>query len=189
LSRSNRYLERPNRCRELNRSCMELIAIGKVAKPLGIRGEIKIQPLTGDVKRFALLKSVWVGRKEETAVQIEIVSVRVDAGQASISLNGIENIDAAEQLRDQYLFVQKEEIIRLRKGSYFIDDVIGCEVVTEENKMVGEMTGLLSLPAQDVWVVWTGEKEILIPAVKEIVKQVDIRNKRITIHALEGLID
>jgi 16S rRNA processing protein RimM len=168
---------------------MELIAIGRISKPIGRRGEIKIIPLTDDPQRFAILRSVWVGHQDATARQLDVIAVRLNARQAAVSLSGIENADAAEQLRDQYLFVPKEEVIKLRTGSYFIDDVIGCEVVTEEKIKIGEVSDLLSLPANDVWVIWNGEKEILIPAVKEIIKHVDVEKKRIIIHAPEGLLD
>ncbi len=93
------------------------------------------------------------------------------------------------ELRNRYLFVPKEESIKLRPGSYFMDDVIGCEVVTEEQMKIGIVTDLLTLPANDVWVVRNGAKEILIPAVKAIIRKVDVKKKRITIHALEGLLE
>jgi 16S rRNA processing protein RimM len=88
-----------------------------------------------------------------------------------------------------YLFIPKEDAVRLQNGSYFVDDVIGCEVVTEEQTTVGMITDLFSLPMNDLWVIKKDEKEILIPAVKAIIRQVDVKNKRITIHALDGLLD
>jgi len=70
-----------------------------------------------------------------------------------------------------------------------MDDIIGCEVVTEEQMKVGIVADLLSLPANDIWVVQNGKKEFLIPAVKAIIRNVDVKMKRITIHALEGLLE
>ena len=84
---------------------------------------------------------------------------------------------------------RKKDAVKLQNGSYFVDDVIGCEVVTEEQMIVGVITDLLSLPMNDLWVVKKDAKEILIPAVKAIIRQVDIENKRITINALDGLLD
>jgi 16S rRNA processing protein RimM len=168
---------------------MELIAIGRISKPIGTRGEIKILPLTDDPKRFAVLQSVWVGHQESAAKQLDVIAVRIETRQIAVRLSGVENADAAEQIRDQYLFVPKEEVIKLRSGSYFMHDVIGCEVLTQDNVKVGTVSDLFSLPSNDVWLVRNGEKEILIPAVKEIIKQVDIEKKRITIHAVEGLLD
>lgn len=168
---------------------MELIAIGRISKPIGTRGEVKILPLTADPQRFTILRSVWVGHRETAAKQQKVLAARVDSRQIVVSLSGIENANVAEQLRDQYLFVLKEEVVKLRAGSYFMDDVIGCEVVTEDNIKVGKVSDLFSLPANDLWMVWNGKKKILIPAVKEIIWHVDVEKKRITIHALEGLLD
>jgi 16S rRNA processing protein RimM len=168
---------------------MDLIAIGRISKPRGTHGELSVSPLTDDKQRFAGMESIWLGYDETAAEQREIEVVRIDAYQVVVRIKGVETAGEAETLRNKYLFVPQEKIINLRAGTYFIDDVIGCEVVTEDQKRVGRVSDLLTLPANDIWVVDDGEKEILIPAVKEIIRKVDIAEKRITIHALEGLIE
>jgi 16S rRNA processing protein RimM len=168
---------------------MDLIAIGRIAKPIGTRGDVKVLLLTDDQKRFEGLRSVFVGDNEGSALPRDITSLRIDAKQVVLHFGGFESVEEAEQLRDQYLFVPQEESVKLNAGSYFVDEVIGCDVVTEEQKNVGIVTDILALPANDIWVVRNGEKEILIPAVKAIVRRVEIEKKRITIHALEGLIE
>ena len=115
--------------------------------------------------------------------------MRIDSRQIVLSVQGIETVEEAKKITGCYLFVQKENAVQLRDGSYFIDDVIGCEVVTEEQKNIGVITDLLTLPMNDVWVVRKDTKEFLIPAVKSIIRQVDIENKCVTIHALDGLLD
>jgi 16S rRNA processing protein RimM len=169
--------------------CMDLIAIGRISKPIGTQGELKVLPLTDTIQRFVGLQSVWVGCDEMAVDLVEISAVRVDAKQIVVSLQGVESVHEAEKFRNAYIFIPKEKIVTLQPGSYFMDDVLGCEVVTDEQKLVGNITDLLSLPANDVWVVRNGAKEILIPAVKAIIRKVDIKTKRITIHALEGLLD
>jgi 16S rRNA processing protein RimM len=169
--------------------CMDLIAIGRISKPIGTQGEVKILPLTDDKQRFAGLQSVWVGHDATRVEQRDIRAVRIDAKQVVVSLNGIETPHEAKEFRNKYLFVPKEQTIKLRTGSYFMDEVIGCEVVTEEQMNVGIVADLLSLPANDVWVIRNGTKEFLIPAVKAIIRKVDVKMKRITIHALEGLLE
>jgi 16S rRNA processing protein RimM len=169
--------------------CMDLIAIGRISKPIGPRGEMKVLPLTDDKQRFAGLQSVWVGHDATRVEQRDICVVRIDAKQVVVSLNGIETPHEAQEFRNKYLFVPKEHTIKLRTGSYFMDEVIGCEVVTEEQINVGIVDDLLSLPANDVWVVRNGTKEFLIPAVKAIIRKVDVKMKRITIHAIEGLLE
>jgi 16S rRNA processing protein RimM len=168
---------------------MELIAVGRITKPVGTIGEMNVLPFSDVHGRFAELKSVWVGFGESGAKRCEIVTTRIDTKRIIIGLRNIETVDAAKKLCGQYVFVSKENAAHPRKGSYFIDDIIGCEVLTEEQKAVGVVKDVFSLPANDLWSVWNGEKEMLIPAVQAIVKRVDTRNKRIIIHAVEGLID
>jgi 16S rRNA processing protein RimM len=168
---------------------MNLIAIGRCSKPIGTRGEIKIVPLTDDAKRFQNLQSVWVGLDETRAKSYSVTAVRVEAQRVVLSLQGVASSEQAQELRNTYVILPQEETVMLRRGSYFMDDVLECEVVTEEQVLVGKVTDILSFPANDVWVVRKDTKEILIPAVKEIIRKVDVRMKRITIHALEGLLE
>jgi 16S rRNA processing protein RimM len=168
---------------------MHLIAIGRISKPIGTRGEVKILPLTNDKQRFTNLRLVWVGNDESTAEKRTIHTVRIDAKQVVLNFSGIETVGEAELLRDRYLFVPKEKVVKLNIGNYFVDDVIGCEVVTEEQRKIGIVIDLFSLPANDVWIIWNGAKEIMIPAVKSIIRQVDVLKKRITVRALEGLLE
>jgi len=168
---------------------MDLVAIGRISKPIGTRGEVKISPLTPDKQRFMNMPAVWLGHDTAHAVLKKILKVRIDAKQVVLNFYDIGTVEEAEKLKDLYLFVPKEEAIKLQNGSYFVDDVIGCEVVTEEHVNIGMITDLFSLPMNDVWVVKKDAKEILIPAVKAIIRKVDVENKSITIHALDGLFD
>jgi 16S rRNA processing protein RimM len=168
---------------------MDLIAIGRISKPIGTRGDVKILPLTHDTQRFMNLPAVWLGHQAADAESKKVLKVRVDSRLVVINFNGIETVEDAEKIKDWYLFVQKKDAVKLQKGRYFVDDVMGCEVVTEEQSNVGTIRDVLSLPMNDVWVVKKDAKEILIPAVKAIIRQVDIDQKRITVHALDGLFD
>lgn len=168
---------------------MELIAVGKITKPIGTKGDVRVLPFTNNRKRFAILKWVLVGLNESKVNRYSIVKTRTTNEQVNIHLSTIETLDAAEKLRNQYLFVPKEQRVKLHKGSYFIDDIIGCEIFTEAQKVIGIVRDVLSLPANDVWVVWNGEKEILIPAVKAIIRHVDVERKRVIVYALEGLLE
>jgi 16S rRNA processing protein RimM len=104
---------------------------------------MKVLPLTDDKQRFAGLQSVWVGHDATRVEQRDICVVRIDAKQVVVSLNGIETPHEAQEFRNKYLFVPKEHTIKLRTGSYFMDEVIGCEVVTEEQINVGIVDDLL----------------------------------------------
>jgi 16S rRNA processing protein RimM len=168
---------------------MDLIAIGKISKPIGTQGEVKILPLTDKQQRFVNLPSVYLGKNAANTELMNILKVRFDSRQIVLCFQGIGTVEEAKKLTGCYLFVQKENAVKLQDGNYFIDDVIGCEVLTEERKNVGIITDLLTLPMNDVWVVKKDAKELLIPAVKSIIRQVDIEHKRVTIHALDGLLD
>ena len=167
----------------------DLIAIAKILKPVGTRGEVRLLPLTGDRRRLAKLKSVLIGPTVEAARNCTILSVRLDSKFAVITLDGVESVDAAELFREQFLFVEKKDSIRPKSGSYFIDDILGAEVMTEEGVFVGSVREVFRLQANDLWAVWNGEHEILIPAVKTVVKKVDVAEKKIWIHEIEGLLD
>jgi 16S rRNA processing protein RimM len=168
---------------------MDLIAIGRVSKPIGTRGEVKISPLTRDKQRFMNLPAVLLGNDAANATLKKILKVRIDNKQIVLHVDGIGTIEEAEKIKDLYLFIPKEDAAKLQNGNYFVDDILGSEVVTEEQERVGVITDLLSLQMNDIWVVKKGTKEILIPAVKAIIRQVDVKNKRVTIHALDGLLD
>ena len=168
---------------------MELIAIGKIAKPVGIRGELKIIPLTDDLNRFSDLRTVMTGATSERAVERLIVHVRISAQHVVAALDGISSVEEAELLRNDFVYVTEDQKKFPRKGRHFIDRMIGCSVEGEDGSNIGTLTDVLKLPANDVWVVRSGEKEILVPAVKEFVCSIDEAHKRIVIHVIEGLLE
>jgi 16S rRNA processing protein RimM len=168
---------------------MDLVAAGRIIKPVGIRGEVKILPFAENAERFASLKSVWIGLDEKTAEQIDILAVRIDPKFVIVSFDNIKTADEADRLRNSFLFIPKEEEVKPSSGSYFVDDIIGCEIFDENKVKVGIVKDVLSLPANDLWVVKDNEKEILIPAVKAVVRQIDVKNKCIIINSIEGLLE
>jgi 16S rRNA processing protein RimM len=168
---------------------MELIAIAKIIKPIGIRGEVKIQLLTDECDRLLHLTSVWIGKHEESVVERKILRVRQDVKHCIAAFQDVATVEAAEDLRDQFVFVSKGETMQPEAGRYFVDDVLGCEMASQEGKHIGTIVDVLILPANDLWVVRNGIKETLIPAVKAIVKEVDVKRKRVVIDSPEGLIE
>ena len=167
----------------------ELIAVGKILKPVGLLGEVKILPITGDWNRLKKLRSVFLGLQESAVRQVNVASVRIDSRKAVMKFDGIETEEAANTLREQFLFVRKDEMLRPKKGSYLVDDLLGAEVITDEGISVGVVKDVLRMQANDVWSVWNGTREILIPAVKSIVRKVNIQEKKVVIHAMEGLLE
>jgi 16S rRNA processing protein RimM len=166
-----------------------MIAIGRIAKSNGIRGEVRVNPLTHDAGRFSKLKAVMVGASEDALLRYTVKVVRFHRSQAVLKFGGIDTRDAADALREQFLFVEEAKAVSPKKGSYFIHDIVGMEVVMENGEVVGNVTDVWQMPANDVWVIQRNGKELLIPAVKEIIRSVDTQKRTIVIHAMEGLVE
>ncbi|MFH0991429.1 MAG: ribosome maturation factor RimM [bacterium] len=167
----------------------EYIAIGKIVKSVGIRGEVKILPLTDDPERFFTVSAVWVGAPAEPLKRHFIDSVRSDNKGVVLTLRGINDRTAADGQRNKFLFVPDSDSVAPRKGSYFIHDIIGMKVFTEENRELGVVEDVYQLPANDVWVVKRGRNEIFLPAINDVIKSIDVQEKVIVIRMVEGLID
>ncbi len=165
------------------------IAVGRISKSVGIRGEVKVQLLTDQPRRFSKLKSVWIGEREESAEKLTIESSRIQGFTVVLKFHEIDSRTAADILQGRYVFISAKDVIVPPKGSFFIDDVIGMTVVSEEGEPVGTVKDILQTPANDVWVVQNGTKEVLLPAVKEVIKTVDLKRKEVVIHVMEGLLD
>ncbi len=165
------------------------VAVGKISGPVGIRGELKLIRWTDSPERFTRLKSVWVGRDENSLVEFDVQGVRSGGGSVVLKFGGVDDRTTAEQMVDQLVMVPEEEAVTPAEGSYFVSDVLGMRVVTEEGKAVGVVREILRLPSNDLWQVETARGVISIPAVKEFVRKVDVASKSIVIHEIEGLLE
>jgi 16S rRNA processing protein RimM len=163
------------------------IEAGAVVRPHGIRGEVIV-----DLKRD-LLDHVTEGAElqvtsrsgEESRREVE--RVRDHQGRLIIKFKGCETRDDAEGLRAFTIWMAREEIGPLEPGRWFVQDIVGIAVFTEEGEHLGELTEVMSLPANDVYVVKGGEGEILLPATEEVIREVDLERGRMLVHLIEGL--
>ena len=106
-----------------------------------------------------------------------------------LKLEGIDDITEAEKYKNFYIKINREDAVELEDDSYFIVDIIGCEVYTESQELLGKVIDVFPTGSNDVYTVKNSEgKEILLPAIEDVIKDVDIKNKKIIIHLLEGLI-
>ena len=173
---------------------MQRITIGQISRVRGIRGEMLIVPLTDDPKRFSELKRVLLSRNDNTT-EFEVEQVRVGLknrrlkDKVLLKLKGVESPEEAKRLVGSFLEIEKEDLIRLPEGRYFIFDIIGLEVITTENERVGTVREVISLPGNDVYVVQGKEKEYDIPAIKEVIRKIDLGEKVMIIAPKEGLLD
>ena len=167
----------------------ELFAVGKIVGCFGVKGECKLELLTDFPERLRKIKNLFVGFDDRGAVSCIVDEVRLSGTSARMKLRGIDDRTSAEQYVGRYVFVPKRFLAKLKKGRYFIHDLVGCRVVTTGGMPVGTVVDVYKFTAQDLWVVRGNAKEHLIPAVKEFIESVDIGKKLVVIRPMEGLLD
>lgn len=162
--------------------------VGVITSTHGVRGEVKVFPTTDDASRFKKLKKVILDTGKED-LELEIASVKFFKNMVILKFKGIDDMDAANKYRQKSLYVTRENAVKLAKNEYFIADLIGVKVTTDEDEELGELTDVLQTGANDVYVIKTSDGEILLPAIKECVKEVDIEAGTMVVHLLPGLRD
>lgn len=163
--------------------------IGSIARCVGIKGEVVINPDTFDINRYFKLKSVLVGRTADKAELLSVETVRVYKQRPIIKFTSVDSRNDAEKLVDKILYVDEEDRIELPEGYFFIHDLVGMRVYTVDDLYIGEVTDVLSFPAHTIYVVSDKEKEIMIPAVDEFIDLIDEEKKIIRIKPIEGLLE
>ena len=164
------------------------LEVGQIVNTFGIKGEVKVTPFTDDVSRFDDLKKVYVKtRKEEKLYKVE--NARYHKNMVLLKLEGIENPEQAEMLRNAFLEIDREDAVPLEEGTYFIVDLIGLDVYTDEGKLLGKVDDIYNTGANDIYVIKDElGKQILLPGIKDVIKEVDIDNEKIIVHLIPGLI-
>ena len=162
---------------------METIKLGKITAPQGIKGEVRVYPYTDELTRFSEIEAVLLdGQKRK------IQNARYMKNMAVLKLEGVDDRNMAESLRNKELLLAKEDLWEQPEDTYFIDDLVGCTVVSEDGAAVGMLKSIISRPAQDLYEIERADgSTFLLPAVKEFIKNVDLDNKTITIHLINGL--
>lgn len=155
----------------------DIFNIGQIVNTHGVRGEVKVIPLTDDVNRFKKLKKVLIDDVERNVLGCKFQKDRV-----ILKIEGIDSMDEAERYKQKYICVERSEAIKLPKDTYFIKDLVGCQVLDTEGKVLGNIDEVIKTGSNDVyWIKGEKGKELLIPVLKEIVLEIDIDNKKITI--------
>ena len=159
--------------------------IGIVQKAHGVHGEMKVHPTTDDPGRFKKLKEVIV-RQQNREERIPVESARFFKDTVLLKLRGVDDMDRAERFRKAELLVERKDAVPLKENEYYAADLLGMQVY-EGERHLGELTEVLTTGANDVYVVKDENREILIPAIKECIKNVDVEENRMEVHLLEGL--
>lgn len=164
------------------------LQVGVITQTHGIRGEVKVFPTTDNASRFKKLKEVIMDNGKER-LNMEIEGVKFFKQYAIIKFKGYDSINDIEKYKSAKLYVTRDKAVRLKKDEYFIADLVGMEVVTEEGERFGSMKDVMVTGANDVYVVEREDgTEVLLPAIKECVKNIDLEQGQITVHIMDGLI-
>jgi 16S rRNA processing protein RimM len=161
--------------------------IGRIVGAFGVRGELKVEEHTDFPERYKRLKSVVVGpERREYAVE----RARRHKGRVLLKLGGVETPEAARGLTGMEIAVPREQAMALPEGHYYLDDILGAEVVTAEGSVVGRVSDVIQTGANDVYAVDAGGQTVLIPVTKEAVRELDVAGRRVVVESwvLEGAV-
>lgn len=163
------------------------LEIGQIVNTFGIKGMIKVKPFTDDIKRFDDLEKVYV-EKNNTKVEYEIEEVKYHKDMVLIKFKSVDTVEQAEKLRNSYLKVSRDSVEDLEEDRYYIVDLIGIEVYTDENILLGKLEDIFNTGSNDIYVVKNElGKQILLPAISDVIKQIDMENKKMIVHIIKGL--
>ena len=167
----------------------QFLRVGVISSTHGIRGEVKVYPTTDDPERFLDLDEVILDTGREHKI-LEIEGVKFFKNQVILKFKGYDNINDIEKYLKKDLLVDREHAVERGENENFIADLIDMEVVTDEGKVLGTLTDVIETGANDVYAVKTPEgKEILLPAIRDCILDVNVDEKRMTVHVMEGLLD
>jgi 16S rRNA processing protein RimM len=170
----------------------DYLIVGRVLKPFGLRGEVKVEPITDRAERFHDLSFVFI-RKGEVFEKIDIERARVHGEHVCLKPTALNSRDEAANLAGETLYIDREHAAPLEQGSHYSFDLVGCSVRTTGGMLLGVLRDVLNAGSCDVYVVTPdgkkGERgEILIPAISDVVQKIDVAAKEIVIEPIEGLL-
>ena len=162
----------------------EFLIVGYILAPWGIRGEVKVEVVTDFPERFAPRKVVYLNTRP-----LEIESCHPHKQHLVVKLATIDSVEDAEKLRGQDLTIPRSELYPLPEGQYYTFQIIGLKVVTTEGELLGHITEIMTTGSNDVYIVEGKRGEILIPAIEDVVKSIDLQKGEVVIEAIKGLLD
>ncbi|MCA9916757.1 MAG: 16S rRNA processing protein RimM [Anaerolineales bacterium] len=164
----------------------ELIVIGEITKPHGVRGEVRVKPHTDEPVRFTWLEQVYVGAENPRLMAVE--QARLHQGMILLKFTDISDRFTAESLRGEWLMVSEEEALPLEEGEYFLFELEGLTVLTTDGETLGTLTSIIETGANNVFVVQGDRGELLLPDIADVVQEIDFENGRMLVTLLPGLL-
>ena len=166
----------------------DFLEIGQIVNTFGVKGMLKVVPFTDNVERFEKLKSVFL-EKNNKIEEKKVEETKFHKNMILVKFKNIETIEEAEKYVNAYLKVDRQNAIELKENEFFIADLLGSEIYTDENVLLGKLEDIFNTGSNDIYVVKDEKgKQILLPAIADVIKNIDVVNKKIIVHLLEGLI-
>ena len=164
------------------------LEVGQIVNTFGIKGFVKIYPYVDDIKIFDSLKKVYIkSKKQETELEIE--EIKYHKNMVLAKFKQIETPEQAEKLRQSYVEIDRKDAPKLEEGQYFIVDLLGLEVYQDTGEKLGILEDIFNTGSNDIYVVKNEiGKQILLPYIDEVVKDIDLKKGVITVHLIDGLI-
>lgn len=167
----------------------KMFDIGKIVNTHGIRGEVKVVQLTDFEERFKVGETVYAFKGNQPPTTLVITSQRKHKGFHLLTFEGYDSINDVEVFKNSELKINESQLSELKPGEYYYYEIIGSDVYTMDDEWLGTVKEILAPGANDVFVVKGKGKEVLIPNIKDIVKEIDIEKQKILIEPMEGLLD
>lgn len=166
----------------------EYFEIGQIVNHFGIKGMVKVNPFTEDIFKFERLESILI-EKNGKLKNIQIEEVKYSKNQVLLKLKGINSIEEAEEYRGCYLKLARSDMEELPEDTYYIADLIGLTVYTDEGVLLGVVEDIYNAGANDIYVIKSEDgKQILLPGIEEVLKQINLDQEKIIVHLIKGLI-
>ena len=167
------------------------LKVGKIVNTHSLKGEVKVISSTDfEEERFKKGSKLLITRGNQLIREVVVQSYRNHKNFLLVKFEGIDSVEEAEKLKNLQIKIDSDEVGELEENEFYFHQIIGCEVFDENDRNLGEIIDILTPGANDVWVIKGEEgKEILIPYIEDVVKQIDITNKKVNIKVMEGLID
>ena len=164
-----------------------LFAVGTIVKAIGVAGDVVVKPMTDFPERFRKIRVIWIGADSASVARAGVEKAAVSPRGIRLKLEGIDDRNAAEALRGKILFIDEARAAKLPPGEYFVHDVLGLTVRDEGGSDLGTIADVLRYPASDVYVIRGDRGEILLPAVKDFVRSVDLGTRTMVVRLIEGM--
>ncbi len=166
----------------------EYFEIGQIVNTFGVKGFVKVKAFTDELERFEELKTILVV-KNKNMIEMKIEEVKYHKDMVLLKLQGIEDMTMAEKYKGCYIRIHRKDTRPLEEGEYFIADIIGSDVYTDTDQYLGKVEDIYNTGSNDIYVVKDElGKQILLPAIKDVLLDIDVEKQKVIVHLLKGLI-